>query len=180
MTKTILILAIAAALVAGTITTTALVYAHGGDGSLIHACVSKSTGATRIVGDFVTCKSSENSVDWPKTAVPGPQGTQGEQGIQGEQGVQGPAGTGTTFYATNFIHKTDCVVGGGGCSVDIDCDVGDVAINAEFTAGSSRLITSLQLDSDTWRVSAILLDDNGAGIDVQAAAICADNNPPHT
>jgi hypothetical protein len=130
MNKTILILAIAAAFVAGTITTTALVYAHGGDGSLIHACASKSTGALRYVAPHVTCKSGENSVDWPQIALPGPQGIQGDQGDKGdtgEKGETGPAG-GTSYVETAFTPVAPEEFG----VANAHCDTGDEATGGGF------------------------------------------------
>ena len=66
----------------------AMVWGHGGDASLIHACVAKD-GTIRIIGANVTCKSNETALDWN---IQGPQGLPGSQGIQGIQGIQGPAG----------------------------------------------------------------------------------------
>ena len=90
MTKTILILAIAAAFVAGTITTTGLVYAHGGDITLIHACITKSSGSTRILlNPFDTCKANEDPVHW---GIVGPAGATGPAGPEGPTGPPGPIG----------------------------------------------------------------------------------------
>jgi hypothetical protein len=38
--------------------------AHGGDPSLIHACVNSSSGTIKIVGPDTTCKPHEQAVDW--------------------------------------------------------------------------------------------------------------------
>ena len=64
------------------------VYADGGDGALVHACLTKS-GNTRIVGANDLCKANETSKHW---AITGPQGQQGSQGPKGDQGDQGPQG----------------------------------------------------------------------------------------
>ena len=93
MTKTILILAIVAAFVAGTIATTGLVYAHGGDINLIHACVSKKLGIIRIVDPSSTCTKFENPLDWSVVGVQGPQGEKGDKGDVGDAGLTGPPGT---------------------------------------------------------------------------------------
>jgi hypothetical protein len=66
----------------------AIVWGHGGDTSLIHACVAKD-GTIRIIGANVTCKGNETALDWN---IQGPQGLPGSQGIQGIQGIQGPPG----------------------------------------------------------------------------------------
>jgi hypothetical protein len=51
---------------------TPMVYAHGGDPTLIHACVNKSSGEVKIVGASASCKNNETAVDWPATAAPPP------------------------------------------------------------------------------------------------------------
>jgi hypothetical protein len=58
--------------------------------SVINACITKQTGAVRIVQSVATCKSTETPIAW--NAV-GPQGPAGPPGQQGVQGVQGPPGT---------------------------------------------------------------------------------------
>ncbi len=50
------------------------VYAHGGDLTLIHACVNKSSGEIKIVGASASCKNHETAVDWPATSAPAPAG----------------------------------------------------------------------------------------------------------
>lgn len=75
----------AAALVIGF--TASNVLSHGGDTTLIHACVARD-GAIRIVGAAVTCKSQETALDWNIT---GPQGLAGQDGAPGAQGLRGPS-----------------------------------------------------------------------------------------
>ena len=48
------------------------VYAHGGDVNLIYACVSKTSGAVRIVAPTQTCKSGEYPLDWNFQGLIGP------------------------------------------------------------------------------------------------------------
>jgi hypothetical protein len=51
---------------------TPVVYAHGGDTTLIHACVMNNNGNVRIVGANTSCRNNETAVDWPGTsATPG-------------------------------------------------------------------------------------------------------------
>jgi hypothetical protein len=52
---------------------TPAVYMHGGDPTLIHSCVNKSSGEIKIVGANATCKNNENALDWPATQ-PAPSG----------------------------------------------------------------------------------------------------------
>lgn len=49
------------------------VYADGGDSTLIHACVNKSSGEIKIVGADASCKKNETALHWPGTS-PGPGG----------------------------------------------------------------------------------------------------------
>ena len=51
---------------------TPMVYAHGGDPTLIHSCVNKSSGEVKIVGANASCKNHETAVDWPATSAPAP------------------------------------------------------------------------------------------------------------
>ena len=48
---------------------TPAVYAHGGDSTLVHACVNKSSGEVKIVGVNASCKNNETAVDWPRTSA---------------------------------------------------------------------------------------------------------------
>src|SRR5687768_13554992 len=66
--------------------------AHGGDITLIHACVRNNTGAIRIVGASDTCTNNERPLDWRIQGEPGPVGPQGPEGPQGPAGPQGPQG----------------------------------------------------------------------------------------
>jgi hypothetical protein len=44
---------------------TPAVYAHGGDPTLIHACVNNSSGEVKIVDANASCKHNETALDWP-------------------------------------------------------------------------------------------------------------------
>jgi hypothetical protein len=80
------------------------VNAHGGDTSLIHACVNKLNRSVKIVSATTNCPLGYFALHWsikgPKgdtgaTGLMGPQGPQGEPGtvgLQGPQGDIGPAG----------------------------------------------------------------------------------------
>lgn len=80
-----------------------VVTAHGGDTSMIHACVSQGgpgdnddddrrPGRVRIVGPNDPCRGRETAVHWSILGPQGPQGPQGPPGPQGAAGAQGPAG----------------------------------------------------------------------------------------
>src|SRR6478672_1590502 len=53
---------------------TPAVYMHGGDASLIHSCVNKSSGEIKIVAANATCKNNETPLDWP-ASLPAPSPT---------------------------------------------------------------------------------------------------------
>lgn len=65
-----------------------LVSAHGGDVSLIHACVA-SSGAIRIVGPNTVCTGKDSALDWNIQGPKGPIGPMGPQGLQGPAGISG-------------------------------------------------------------------------------------------
>jgi uncharacterized protein YjbI with pentapeptide repeats len=69
MKKYVLLLSVAIAFMTGVAATiaTTVSLAHGGDLSLIHACVRNNTGAIRIVGATQNCNGNETPLDWPKT-----------------------------------------------------------------------------------------------------------------
>jgi hypothetical protein len=98
--------ALAAALVSG-----AVVWAHDGDASRIHSCVT-AAGVVQITADptpfgnpSVGCSGAngEHALDW---GVQGPQGPVGPAGPQGLTGVRGPAGPSGTISPT-FVRGTD-------------------------------------------------------------------------
>ena len=71
---------------------TSMVFGHGGDASLVHACIARD-GTTRILLNAnATCKSNETPLDWHIQGPQGLQGIQGIQGLPGEQGLQGAQG----------------------------------------------------------------------------------------
>jgi hypothetical protein len=74
---------------------TLLVIGHGGDSSLIHACVNNSTGLVRIVGPQQRCHITETSRHWGiqgPVGPPGPPGSVGQPGTPGAPGAPGSEG----------------------------------------------------------------------------------------
>jgi hypothetical protein len=79
-----------------------VVGAHAGndDANVIHACISRLSGITRIVSPTAACISSPRQLEeypahWGIVGPRGPQGVQGSQGApgpEGPQGIQGPQG----------------------------------------------------------------------------------------
>jgi parallel beta-helix repeat protein len=45
-----------------------LVYAHGGDPTMIHTCVNNSSGAVKFIAANGSCHNNETPVDWDKAA----------------------------------------------------------------------------------------------------------------
>jgi hypothetical protein len=65
--------------------------AHGGNTSLIHACV-KANGALRIIDAADICDANENPLDWNIEGVQGPAGPEGPMGLPGLPGAPGAPG----------------------------------------------------------------------------------------
>lgn len=71
-----------------------VVYAHGGDSSLIHACVKKRGGTMRMVNPSTRCAGNERAIDWNSV------GLTGAIGPQGATGPQGPSDVYSTYNGT--------------------------------------------------------------------------------
>ena len=56
---------------------TATVFGHGGDPTLVHSCVNKSSGEVKIVAANASCKANETALDWPRTAAAPPESAGG-------------------------------------------------------------------------------------------------------
>ena len=90
-------IAVALAAVAG-VGAGAVAFAHGGDTTAVHACVS-AQGTLRIVAPTDPCKARETALDW---SIQGPQGIPGEKGEQGEQGEPGPPDPAAAAFVERF------------------------------------------------------------------------------
>jgi hypothetical protein len=105
------------------------IHAHGGDTSLVHACVHNN-GGVRIVGPSDNCNTPEIARHWSIAGPIGPQGPQGPQGIQGPPGTS--AGPSLGVYDANgsflgSIVGIDSVGSGGPDRPFIAMRIGDVA-----------------------------------------------------
>jgi len=160
------------------------VSAHGGDVTLIHACVTNRTGAVRVVSPTTACDANRETVlDW---SIQGPKGVKGDTGDVGPMGPQGAAGTGLRTYwrSSDWV---EFPAGQYGNWVDVYCDPGDEVITGGFRTSNS----SIYVESSTpeifvygfmglpgtvgWRVSF-----NNTGLSANSAmamAICADTAP---
>jgi hypothetical protein len=94
--RTLAIGALIGGLTAALVTST-VIYAHGGDGSLIHGCIN-ANGGLRITGapgygnPSTACAGGETAVDWSQTGPAGPAGAPGPAGTAGPAGGVGPPG----------------------------------------------------------------------------------------
>lgn len=179
------------------------VSAHGGDVTLIHACVNNRNGAVRIVGASTTCDASkETALDWsiqgPKgdTGDVGPMGPQGEmgpagpqgsQGPQGEQGLAGPVGPmgpqGPAGAINTYLRYSNFTVapqqGGYGIA---SCDPGDQVISGGFGGLNFNVFVRAStpiLDGPTvvWSWSVEVYNNGGLNTLVFITAVCADTTP---
>jgi len=80
-----------------------MVFAHGGDTSMIHGCVRNNAignlANIRIVSATTNCNSNETALDWNIQGVPGPTGMPGPTGIPG-QTASSSAYFGLPFFCT--------------------------------------------------------------------------------
>jgi hypothetical protein len=178
------------------------VSAHGGDVTLIHACVNSRSGAIRIVGANTTCDVRETSLDWsiqgPKgdkgdkgdMGLTGPQGSQGIQGVQGPAGPQGPQGlqgepglSGVLNVYRNVVPFT--VPAGIDGFAAASCDPGDQLISGGFGIGITnsayvpKVVKSAPTNVGfygTWEVQVFNMN-SPQPVDVTAIAICVDTTP---
>lgn len=178
------------------------VSAHGGDVTLIHACVSSRSGTIRIVTATTTCDVRETSLDWsiqgPKgdkgdkgdMGLAGPQGSQGPQGVQGPAGPQGPQGpqgepglpAALNVYRNVVPFTVPAEIDGFAAA---SCDPGDQLISGGFGIGITnsayvpKVVTSAPTNVGyygTWEVHVFNMD-SPLPVDVTAIAICVDTTP---
>jgi hypothetical protein len=56
--------------------------AHGGDATLVHACINNNSGGVRIVGPNQACLHNETARDWSIQGPTGPAGPSGSAGLR--------------------------------------------------------------------------------------------------
>ena len=148
MTKTIILLTIVAAFVTGTITTTALVNADGGDGSLIHACIT-NTGNVRIVAAFEDCKSKEDPLHW---SIMGTEGPQGPAGADGATGPQGPAGPDKNlFIRTETTVLSGTIVPSGSAFLFAECNSDEIATGGGYDNQGGVEVIDFRPNGNGWQ-----------------------------
>ncbi len=92
------------------------VAASSGGGAVIHGCVSKRTGALRVIkpgagGRAGRCVTGERPLSWNKQ---GPRGLPGKQGNQGNPGQRGQQGPGSVEYTWSLGPTSSQVLGPAG------------------------------------------------------------------
>jgi hypothetical protein len=78
----------------------AAIHAAIGSGDLLRGCVSKRTGALRVLSGQQMCHRGELPVSWNEKGRPGTQGVPGPKGDAGPKGQAGPKGDTGTQGAT--------------------------------------------------------------------------------
>ena len=155
------------------------VSAHGGDVTLIHACVTNRTGAVRIVSATTTCDANkETTLDW---GIQGPKGPKGDTGDVGPMGPQRlPGKTGPASGVLN-IYRREAVVSSPSLMVQttsIECDQGDFAISAGSQVFNGVRVTDSFADSlnhnQWWFVT---FNGNELSMDLAVYVLCADMTP---
>jgi hypothetical protein len=130
------------------------VSAHGGDTTLIHACVRVANpnndddgdeaehadkakarlGSIRIVEANEDCKKNEVALDWNIQGPPGPAGPAGPQGPQGDVGPAGPAGppgpSGVSGY--EIVTHQEFLAPGAFANVHVECPTGKKVLGGGF------------------------------------------------
>jgi hypothetical protein len=127
-----------------------VVSAHGGDATLIHACVRmrhpgnddnrdadsasgarSKLGSIRIIAADEECKKNEVALDWNIQGPAGPQGPQGDVGPVGPPGPAGPAGSnGVSGY--QIVAHQEFLAPGAFVNVHVDCPAGKKVLGGGF------------------------------------------------
>lgn len=176
---------LALAIILVTLASTTFVHAHGGDITLIHACVNNTSGEIKIVGVNVTCASNYRALDWNiqgPAGSPGPMGPAGPAGTQGPQGLtgpQGPAGiSGLEVVTVNSGTQVAARI-----DVFVECPAGKHVLGGGYGTIGNNLDTSIAANGPygpyQWVVTAVTNDypNVRSGWSVQAYAICANVAP---
>lgn len=168
-TKTILVLAIAAAFVAGTMVTSSTADAQRED-TIVTQLLNLLVGVESQVIELTSQVQSLEVIPGP----PGPPGPPGEDGMDGADGVQGQPGPTMNFYTKNSVIPITSV---GTLFPKFSCDSGDHVIDIAFTPEDPTAFnvfkTDVIDDGNTYDLG--ILRDPQFTVDV--VFICADTNP---
>jgi len=170
-----LILVAAIAFAAGSV-----LVANASNPVTFYACqnVKKSTLYNVVTSPAspLPCLSSDVAVEWSQVGPTGPQGPKGDKGDTGPMGPQGPAG-GLGFY-TRWVLSPN-IPSGQMISLDVSCDLGDVAVSAGLqTTGSNLSVDSSYPDSDDLSIWHIVASNSDISyINFAVVLLCADMTP---
>lgn len=157
-----LALVTATALVVGS--AASIVLSHGGETTLIHACVAKD-GTIRIVGATTACKIQETALDWNITGPEGPQGDPGAQGLSGQDGAtgaQGPRGPSDAFVADAGLDPQAFAVSNNEATVaTLTLPEGNYTLNAKVVVGN-RDTMAAEINCMLLYAGAVWVDTAGA------------------
>jgi len=199
MTKTIMVLVIAAAFVAGSIGTGTISYAQqGGQGTnLIVDALNNIVSAISGIDPDVTVNVPPAEVQI--VGVEGPEGPQGPTGIgcsivgtfvkcgdlgsdvQGPQGDQGPQGSPGPAFPDTYLISEHITFGVGGSTGNIirSCDFGDTMLAGGYAAAENVDVRINRPSSNAWTWHA--LSDFPETDFFIIYYSCADTSePPHT
>jgi hypothetical protein len=129
--------------------TTMPVLSHAQTSAIISACVSKTTGVTRVVPAAANCSAAENFVQWNQqgpmglTGATGAAGATGATGATGGIGPAGPTGPTGTTGATGATGAT----GPAGPSVYVANMVMPVGVNSQIAFAGAILGVSTAVPS---------------------------------
>jgi hypothetical protein len=130
--------------VAGATALLAFVAASPAGAATIHTCVSKKSGAMRIVSARAKCRGGERKLSWNSSGAAGPAGPGGASGAPGAAGKQGADGVGVDFTSS----KTNTE------PVSLKLEVETVIVSKTLPAGSYFVTAS----------SAILAQEAGKAV----------------
>jgi hypothetical protein len=161
------------------------VSAHGGDITLIHACVNARSGAVRIVSATTTCDANkETSLDWGIQGPKGDKGDTGSAGPQGPQGLQGEPGFAGVLNVYRNVTPFTVPAGIDGFAA-ASCDPGDQLISGGFGIGITnpayvpKVVTNAPTNVGfygTWEVHIFNMH-SPEPVNATVIAICVDSTP---
>jgi hypothetical protein len=149
--------------------------AHGGDGSLIHGCVSKN-GALRIILPDEHCKPNESPLDWSIQGEPGPMGPPGPPGPEGPEGDPGSPGE-RGGYGRETVREATALDGVDHKQAVVECPAGKVVLGGGVwlsTTSGVVAASNFPLSNTPWFADAYEVDPSVGDWALTAYAICAD------
>jgi hypothetical protein len=130
-------------------------------GGVFHGCVSKRSGALRVVRRSSECRRAkrrhhhlvnpgEFAIAWNQ------QGRQGDQGPQGQQGEPGPQGPGATTFTATLPQGTT--------NGTVEALSNGLTVIGTCTNGPANVVLSIKTTSETNTLQASGTGTNGAGV----------------